>query len=94
MSWSAAGRQKASGNAGPECSFPSGRPHLAWHVNVAPGSVRQQSGRATPWHAPEAVHLMLKRLKPARQSPLVILIRGVEAIEYEQGMVAKAFESR
>jgi hypothetical protein len=44
--------------------------------------------------APKAVHLMLERLEPPGDSGPVVLIRGVEAIEYEQGMVAKAFESR
>ncbi len=46
--------------------------------------------------APKAVHLMLEQPKEHGgdgASP-VILIRGLEAIEYEDGMVARTFESR
>jgi hypothetical protein len=47
-----------------------------------------------PETTPKAVHLMLEHPKKAGDESPVILIRGLEAIEYEDGMVARTFESR
>jgi hypothetical protein len=44
--------------------------------------------------APKAVHVMFERLEPLSHSPSVVVIRGVQAIEYEKAMVVKTFESR
>jgi hypothetical protein len=44
--------------------------------------------------APKAVHAILERLEPPKDLPHLALVRGVQAIEYEDGMVAQAFESR
>ncbi len=44
--------------------------------------------------APKAVHALFERLEPPADLPHLVLIRGVQAVEYEDGMVAQAFESR
>lgn len=44
--------------------------------------------------APKAVHTLLQRFKSPAEVPHLILVKGVQAIEYDQGMVVKPFESR
>ena len=43
---------------------------------------------------PKAVHTLLEHLRPPAHLRHLRLIRGVQAIEYEDGMEARAFESR
>jgi hypothetical protein len=43
---------------------------------------------------PKAVHTLLERLEPPAKLPHLALVRGVEAVEYPNGMAAKAFVSR
>jgi hypothetical protein len=43
---------------------------------------------------PTAVHTLLERLAPPAGLPHLQRVRGVQAIEYEDGMEARAFESR
>jgi hypothetical protein len=47
-----------------------------------------------PSLAPKAIHAVFERLDPPRDLPQLKLVRGVQAIEYEEGMVAQSFESR
>jgi hypothetical protein len=44
--------------------------------------------------APKAVHVILERLERPGDAPPVVVIRGVQAVEYEKAMVVKTFESR
>lgn len=44
--------------------------------------------------APKAVHTLLERQKPPAELPHLVLVKGVQAIEYDKGMVCKAFQSR
>jgi hypothetical protein len=44
--------------------------------------------------APKAVHTLLERMDPPARLPHLALIRGVQAIEYQDGMDVQAFESR
>ena len=44
--------------------------------------------------APKAVHTLLEHREPPAKLPHLALVRGVQAIEYEDGMDVQAFESR
>jgi hypothetical protein len=44
--------------------------------------------------APKAVHAVLKRLDPPKDLPHLRLVRGLEAVEYDDGMDAREIESR
>jgi hypothetical protein len=44
--------------------------------------------------APKAIHTLLERRKPPTKLPHLPLVRGVQAIEYEDAMEVQAFESR
>lgn len=44
--------------------------------------------------APKAVHVILERRNPPNDLPHLRLIRGIQAVEFEEGMVAQPFESR
>ncbi len=43
---------------------------------------------------PKAVHAIIQRMDPPKDIPQLILVRGVQAIEYDDVMDARAFESR
>ena len=43
---------------------------------------------------PKAVHAIIQRMEPPKEIPQLILVRGVQAIEYADAMDARAFESR
>lgn len=49
---------------------------------------------ATAGPAPKAVHTLLERLEPPQEKPHLPLVRGVQAVEYEDAMDIQAFESR
>ncbi len=44
--------------------------------------------------APKAIHTLFERLEPPAKLPQLALVRGVQAVEYEDGMEARVFESR
>jgi Peptidase family C25 len=44
--------------------------------------------------APRAVHAVLERLDPPKDAPKLRLVRGVQGIEFEDGVSVQAFESR
>jgi hypothetical protein len=44
--------------------------------------------------APRAIHAILQRMDPPAELPHLALVRGVQAIEYEDGIDVQAFESR
>ena len=44
--------------------------------------------------APQAVHTLFERLPPPAKLPHLALVRGVQAIEYADGMDARPFQSR
>ena len=52
------------------------------------------SANAVARLAPKAVHVILERRKPPTSVPRLVLIRGMQAVEYEEGMIAQPFESR
>jgi hypothetical protein len=43
---------------------------------------------------PKAVHTVLERVEPPKEIPHLVLVRGVEGIEYTDGIDARLFESR
>jgi hypothetical protein len=45
-------------------------------------------------HRPKRIHAILKRLSPPKDVPHLRLVRGLEGIEYDDGMVVRAFVSR
>jgi hypothetical protein len=70
---------------------------LSYHI----GPVSQSTGAkgfavsaATSGPAPIAIHALLERMDPPAKLPHLLLVRGVQAIEYKDGMDVQAFESR
>lgn len=70
---------------------------LSYSVGEASNTFRGKGfALATVPHGlgPKAVHVILERREPPDVQPQLVLIRGLEAVEYENGMVAQVFESR
>ena len=63
-------------------------------ASAPPAGAKAFAEAAPCGRMPNAVHVILKQVKPPKEVPHLKLVRGVQAIEYKEGMVAEAFESR
>src|SRR5262249_12633893 len=50
--------------------------------------------RKTIGHAPKAIHTLPEQTKRPANAPLLVLVKGVQAVEYDQQLIVKPFESR
>jgi hypothetical protein len=70
---------------------------LSYLVGAVPAPTGRKGlavGAAVAELAPKAVHVILERRDPPKDVPHMRLIRGVQAVEFDEGMVAQPFESR
>jgi hypothetical protein len=68
--------------------------YLVGPVSDSAGAKGFLASAAMAGPAPKAVHTLLERLEPPAELPHLPLVRGVQAVEYEDAMDVQAFESR